>query len=551
MAINTRDLHQRLERVTERLEKIDLLNAACVEIHENDPHEAMALAEQALRLSKASRDKERLSVSHASIAACHERLSKHADALRHLDKALTLCREIDNRGIESRVLQQIGIVHTNTGAYPAAVEHLEASLVRARERGDEMREALVHNSLGVVYNSISHTARALGHYQECRRICEKIDNRNGLIWANNNIGTIYLAIDDVPKAYEYYLKNETLVSEEGSNWLQLVLGMNLATTLFRLGRIEEAHAHVKTALDLSRAIQALPNESYLLHLLSQFSDDVDSRLNSLMQALEIARAIDDPGRIGISASIGVALMNAGRHQEGLHWLTTTLQESESVGDMATSIKAHEALSSHYEQTGDATLALRHHKRHTELREIVRGEAEQRTIVAMEMRAEIERGERDREILRLEKLRLEQEMAHKNAELTAMALNLIEKNQFLQALKNEMAEVTQATGLQDQSAVQGLLRKVDGNLHVERDWKAFEAQFESVHQDFLRKVATLCPALTRSELKVCALLKLNLSSKEVADLLSTSIRTAENHRYRIRKKLDLADDINVSTFFAGL
>ncbi len=532
-------------------EQIDQLNHTCVRVVDNDPDEGMRLAKQALRLSTSLGDKGRLAESLASIAACHERLSDHTKALRSLDKAMSLCLEVGDADVEARILHQRGIIHTNTGAYPAAVECLERSLEIARELDDEYRQATVNNSLGVVYNLISHNARALGHFQECLRLCERHDNGVGIIWAINNIGTIYLTIGDVPRAFEHFRKAIGLLVDGDHGWMRLVLETNLATSLYRLGRKKDGHRHAMRALDLCRSAGMRPKEAYTLHLIGQFTDDKHERLATLRRALDIAIDIQDPIRVAIEASLGSLLLSTGHISEGLLSLETASAEAERIEDVATRRFIHEELSAYYESLGDTATALYHHKRQSELNNIIRGQDEQRRIIEMEMRGEIERAERDREIFRLEKLRLEREMEHKTAELTAMALNLIEKNQFLQSLKNEMAGVTEATGAKGKTAVKDLLRKVNGNLHTERDWNAFEAQFESVHHDFLSKVAIVCPSLTRTELKVCALLKLNMSSKEVADILSTSVRTAENHRYRIRKKLGLPDDINVSTYFAGL
>lgn len=534
-----------------RQEQIDALNASCAELFESDTRKALALARRALRLSKSSGDRERAARSALWIGASLARLGRNIDAIVHLTRALEIGREVGDSAVETKALHQIGVAHTNTGAYPAAAEFLQESLSKAQAIGDRIREALVHNSLGVLFDRISLHPRALDHYQQSRTICEELGNRTGLFFINNNIGTIYLAMNNVPKAYESFLRNTDLMDAEGNEWQQLLDRSNRATALYRLGRRQEAASLCDAAIELARRLDDPHHESYLVHLLAEMTEDRETRLSYQQQALELARRTDDPSRLSIASSIGQTLLMMNRRNEALEWLEMALREAEEIGDLETGHYAHKVLYEMHEREGEATLALKHHKRCTELTEKIRGQEQQRAIVEMEMRADIERAERDREILRLEKLRLEEEMAHKTSELTTMALNLIEKNQFLQALKNEMAEVTQSTGIQDQSAVKGLLRKVDGNLHTERDWKAFETQFERVHQGFLHMIATLCPSLTRTELKVCVLLKLNMSSKEVADLLSISTRTAEHHRYRIRKKLALPDDVNISTYFAAL
>jgi len=551
MEESIRALRQRLETTHDKLEQVDILLEMSRLYLDASPDDAIEAAKKGVELARLRKDRDRTARALIFLALGHERRDDHDQALRHLRKALAIARAIEAPGMEALALQQIGIVFTNTGTFPSAIESLEQGLGKALQAGDRAREAMIHNSIGVAWFEVGHHGRALEHYQTSRRLFESLGNRQGLLFANNNIGTVYLAIDEVLKAYEHFLRNTDLMSAGEQSIESLVHDVNLATALFRMNRITEGHERANKALADSRALRTTSHEAYLLHLIGGFVQDIDQRLEYFSQALELTRKSGDPTRVSIATSIGLALMESGRHDEARELLLATLEETERIGDLKTLADIHSALSRLFERVGDAAQALTHHKTFTRLNEELHGQEQQRRIAEMEMRAEIEQAERDREILRLEKLRLEQEMAHKTLELTAMTLHLIEKNQFLKSLKSDIAQTTQESEPTDRSAMKGLLRRVQGNLHAQRDWKAFETQFESIHQDFLHKVATLCPSLSRTELRVCALLKLNMSSKDVADILSVSVRTAENHRYKIRKKLGLADDINISTYFAQL
>lgn len=545
------ELRQRLKESKVTIERIDNLNELSYRIYEDNPHEALELAQHALRLSTRTRDRDRKAHSHAMIAGALERLERNNEALESLQNGLKLVRETEETVLLSRILHQIGIVYTKIGDYPKGAVCLDESLELARANQDASRQSLVHNSLGVLFDRLGDYPRALEHYQQSLRLCESIGSRSGLYFINNNIGTIFLGMNNVQKAYEFFQRNAQLMDEGGNEWQMLFDDVNVTTSLFRLGRVDEARRRCESGIERSRRMNTPGHESYLVHLFAEMTDDLETRLAYQERAARLARVADDPSRLSIAASIGDTLFRLNRRDEAFQTLDATLHEAEVAGEMEICNTIHRILFRLYEEEGNAAMALNHHKRSTELTERIRGQEQQRAIVEMEMREEIERAERDREILRLEKVRLEEEMAHKTSELTALALNLIEKNQFLQALKNDVVEATERVGAKNETAIKDLIRKVDGSLHSERDWKAFEAQFEMVHRGFLRAVATRCPTLTRAELKVCALLRLNMSSKEVADVLSISARTAEHHRYRIRKKLGLADDMNVSTYLATL
>ena len=81
------------------------------------------------------------------------------------------------------------------------------------------------------------------------------------------------------------------------------------------------------------------------------------------------------------------------------------------------------------------------------------------------------------------------------------------------------------------------------LH-EEDWHLFEQHFDQVHENFLKRIKEIHPGLTPKDLKICAYLRMNLSSKEIAPLLNISVRGVEISRYRLRKKLGLERDDNL-------
>jgi DNA-binding CsgD family transcriptional regulator len=163
---------------------------------------------------------------------------------------------------------------------------------------------------------------------------------------------------------------------------------------------------------------------------------------------------------------------------------------------------------------------------------------------------VERAERERELFRLKSEHLEQMIEQRSKELTSMAMHLVQKNTFLQKLRKEALRLAMAHP-EGREALEEILTAIAGNLNDDDDWQRFEQEFQHVHQGFVTMLSERCPRLTPTELKVCALLKIHLSNKEIARLLSVSLRNVESHRYSIRKKLGLPSDANLSSHLAGL
>ena len=135
-----------------------------------------------------------------------------------------------------------------------------------------------------------------------------------------------------------------------------------------------------------------------------------------------------------------------------------------------------------------------------------------------------------------------EVENKSRELSNAALNLIRKNEVLQRLKDELLDARN-----DPRALQKLARLIDNHLEGDHDWEVFEESFNRVHDDFFKRLMHDFPDLTPGDLRLAAYLKMNLSSKEIAPLLNISVRGVENKRYRLRKKLGLPEDANLTGF----
>lgn len=142
----------------------------------------------------------------------------------------------------------------------------------------------------------------------------------------------------------------------------------------------------------------------------------------------------------------------------------------------------------------------------------------------------------------EREKLVLEVENKSRELSNAALNLIRKNEVLQRLKDDLQD-----SKNDPRALQKIIRLIDRHLEGDNDWVIFEESFNRVHDDFFKRLMQDFPDLTPGDLRLAAYLKMNLASKEIAPLLNISVRGVENKRYRLRKKLELPEETNLTEF----
>ncbi len=146
-------------------------------------------------------------------------------------------------------------------------------------------------------------------------------------------------------------------------------------------------------------------------------------------------------------------------------------------------------------------------------------------------------------MRNEKLKTENEFRSK--ELAVATMSTIRKNELL----NEVQAIAQK--LPDSAPARELRKMVKKNLTSKKDWISFEEAFNNADKDFFKKIKAKHPSLTPGDLRLCVYLRLNLSSKEIAPLLHISPRSVEIKRYRLRKKMDLEKEVNLSDYIMSV
>ena len=170
-----------------------------------------------------------------------------------------------------------------------------------------------------------------------------------------------------------------------------------------------------------------------------------------------------------------------------------------------------------------------------------------------MQHQLELAESDKKIAQLRSEKLLAEVDHKNTELATSAMNLVHKVEILTRIKGDLIQFRETVQIDKGTReFQKILKVIEGELNSAQEWEQFARHFDSVHSNYLKKLKEYCPDLSTSELKLAAYLRLNLSTKEIAQLMNISIRGVETSRYRLRKKLGLTnEEANLFSFLTDV
>jgi hypothetical protein len=156
--------------------------------------------------------------------------------------------------------------------------------------------------------------------------------------------------------------------------------------------------------------------------------------------------------------------------------------------------------------------------------------------------------REQKIILLKNEKLEDELRHKSKELASSTMAIIRKNEMLLQLKKEVEAQKQKLGSQyPNKYVDRLIRMINENISSDDDWEIFQQNFDLIHENFFRNIKGQYPEMTAHDLKLCAFIHLNLSTKEIASLLNITVRGVEAARYRLRKKFGIPAEKNLTEF----
>jgi AraC family chitin signaling transcriptional activator len=165
--------------------------------------------------------------------------------------------------------------------------------------------------------------------------------------------------------------------------------------------------------------------------------------------------------------------------------------------------------------------------------------EQKLIEENNLLLEIKELETEQELMKLRNEKLSKDVDAKSKELAVSTMSLLKKNELLALIKEDLKKTSEETNTN--RSIKTVISTINKNITNEDTWNVFKEAFDTADKDFLKKMKQLHASLTPNDLRLCAYLRLNLSSKEIAPLLNISVRSVEIKRYRLRKKMNLAHE----------
>jgi tetratricopeptide (TPR) repeat protein len=479
----------------------------------------------------------------------------YAGARNWLRRALSLLEKIDDHEALADVSMRLGHISVRLSEHRHAITHFKRVLEVYHPAGNADAVSTALRELGSLYNRLGDYPRALEFLLRNHDAVSKEDDPDATGASLADIGVVYGTMGDYERAIEFFRGALVHFTASGNKALEAQAVANIALMESSQNSLEAALKHAMTAMVIHETLgdqRGLATALVNIGSIHEKMGRLDVALHYHLRAHAILDDLkDDRSDAPVLLNIGNLYRKVGRLDDAVLILERALLVSQESGDRQTEQQVHLFLMETQESRGDAVRALYHSRLSSAIQLELQGLERQRIIAELQIRFDVERTEREKEIYRLSAERLEQDMANKVSELNAKTVNLVERNAFIDEIRVALVALEKLPEDRTRPVIRELINRLKHSADPEQDWKEFETRFEQVHQNFLQRIKQLYPKLTRSELKVCALIRSGRSTKEIAVILHVSERTITTHRTSINARIGRPPGSSLASFLDGL
>lgn len=495
-------------------------------------------------------------------------------ALLFAEQASQLSDELHWLRGSRRVQELLGGLWREKSQFGPALEAYQKALSLAEEEGNYRAKAFNLSFIGFVHFSLEDYTTSLQYYRQSLLISRKKGYEGNYMRQNNNLGTVYLRQGLMDSAIHYFEKSYQLAEKLEQEYSMTLISVNLANCYVYSGKVENGRAI------LDKAIETL-KKSNNSAMLGQAYGNL-----GFWYLQQVKNASDDqtyPERYLLATSIeafhkAVRIHKESKQYELLkHWYLNLRDAYVLEQNTDSAIYYYDQL----QAVRDTLFNLEKQKQIAQL-EAVRAAAlkdaqiqvlkqekayeglwrKSLTVaivlsilvivfLIMWMGAQRKRARQAQENALLREQQLQENLDLRNRQLTSHALQILQKNSLMEELKADIKQLRGRSAPEQGKDLNNLMNRLSQGLQLDQDWDKFKVYFEEVHPRFFKQLTEGREALTTSEQRHAAMVKLGMSLKESASILSIEPGSVKIARNRLKKKLGLSAEDDLNSFLKSI
>lgn len=480
---------------------------------------AIDYGKQALQIATKSKNEKQLTKIYLTLGVCFYHAGDYDQAIEYYQLAKKVAEENNFQGKLASVYNNMAIIYGDLDQYDKCLEYFNNTVEVFKKSGNDLNLSSAYGNIGVVYTMQDENKKALQNFDKALEIAKKIDNQAGIGRFMSNAAQVYGNMGNYKKALSYYdesmmiakeLNHQILIGEilEGISWINLETKNYqeaLETIFIGIENAKKSNARIQLKIGYGYAAEAYEGlgnikkayeyqKLYILYKDSILNEEQLSNINQIENKYKIQ---------GIQNEV-----------ELLEKENLVLEQKKTID--------------------------------TQHKYVLFGGLIAVAILAL-MMFFIQRGRLTKSKLRQQLLN--EKLDYSDKEITNFALHIIQKNDLLDSMKIDLKQLKRAEDIGSQKVIiQELIMKLNNEIGLERDKKIFKEQLQEIGDRFMMQLEKKHPDLTSNEKRLTSLLRLNLSSKEIASILNISYKSVNMSRWRLRKKLGLDPEVELATFF---
>lgn len=477
---------------------------------------------------------------------------------------------------------------------------LKSSIITAEKAIEVARESKQENLISFAIFNAGNAYFELGMYENATvqfydylELQKDNNNRLGEAFALSNIGAIHLKMNEHKEAKECFIKALGYLENLPEKNKQQVL-FQIPNILNNLGIVYQNVGQYDSALHYyERGYQLLQKDGSQYYLKSGILNNIgglfletgnhDSALVFLNRALKIRLYHNDiSGQAASLNALADYYFKKNKNDLALENLYKGLAIGKKIGSIDIKSRITEKLFEHYNSANNSDSALKYHMLFNDYKDSVNRESTLKELMRLELISNFKEKEKIKKIeqnrkntiylfvgltllllyflsssrvrrlklekknialasknIELEKKNLENELELRNKELTTNVMSLIRKNELIKQTIEILVEKRKSAEISNEAFITSVINDLS-KIQDESIWQEFEMRYQQVHNDFYEKLQEINPSLTTNERRLCAFIRLNMTTKDVASITGQSIRSIEVARTRLRKKLNLTN-----------
>lgn len=456
----------------------------------------------------------------------------YTEAVEHYNLSLKTLGNSSRDTLGIIIRNQLGEIHLFLKNYEKAREYLTGSKNLAEALGYKRGIAIVESTLGTCYEKEKNYLQALEHQQKSLVIYREINDPTGIAIVQENIGSIYEDLGEFEKAFDFFTRSfEHFNTVKSLKRIQVL--NNIGDIYRKTNDYEQALIHTRQALELAQEYgeshqveSALKDLSEVYALMGDFENSYNY-LKAYSNVYKESFYSENFRQINILQTIHDT------KQKEAHIALLQQQNEVSKADqklLALGAGLLLALSGvsyfHFSRKRKGKLELQEYEQH-----LLQAKLDQNAIVEKKMQDEIN---------------------IKTASLSKYSLNIAQKNKLMSDLSCTLKNISTRPNMNLTSQIKQLVKELDDHLQKEEQWDEFLTFFKDIHPEFIKNLSGVSEgSLSSAELRLAMLLRLNLSSKEIAAILRVTPDSVRVARYRLRKKLPIEPKQELVNFMLDL